>query len=371
MSQSLPVSPVRSCYLDKQQLARLIEVLYGFDYEVIGPTLGEAAIVYDRITSINDLPRGWTDIQEPGRYQLQERNDDALFGYSVSPLSWNHHFFPPMNSLSIGEQAETGTGIPEEPEQPSKLAFLGIRACDLAALKIQDQTFLRDAFVDPIYQNRRQQTLIIAVNCTQAAETCFCTSMNTGPRCEAGFDLALTELTHGFIVEVATPAGEAVINALPTGEPTDAQLAEADAARQQAVDQIQRFLETDTIRDVLRSQSDSPRWEKLAERCLSCTNCTNCTMVCPTCFCSSVEEISDLTCRDEERQLLWDSCFKMKLSRPGGGQERPRYQQWLAHKLASSTDPSSCVGCGRCMTWCPAGIDLTQEVAAIRKAGET
>lgn len=196
--------------------------------------------------------------------------------------------------------------------------------------------------------------------------------MNTGPRCRQGFDLALTELEEGFLVEVATAAGEEILQELESEQVSDAQESEAASAQQQAVDQIEREFDTTDIRDLLLSNLEHPQWDDVAERCLSCTNCT---MVCPTCFCSSVEEVSDLSGERVERQRVWDSCFNVEFSYMNGGlvrnNVRSRYRQWLTHKLASWIDQfgtSGCVGCGRCITWCPVGIDLTEEVTAIRKS---
>jgi ferredoxin len=226
--------------------------------------------------------------------------------------------------------------------------------------------------VDPIYKARREACLIVAVNCTQAASTCFCTSMNTGPRCTSGFDLALTELTEGFIVEAGSERGGALLGRLPVREATDQELQDADRARARAVEGIQRQMNTEGIRDLLLDNLEHPRWKEVASRCLSCTNCT---MVCPTCFCSSVTEVGDLAGDHVERERHWDSCFNLDFSYVNGGivrnDIRSRYRQWLTHKLASWIDQfgtSGCVGCGRCITWCPVGIDLTEEVAAIRES---
>jgi formate hydrogenlyase subunit 6/NADH:ubiquinone oxidoreductase subunit I len=363
---------LRSCFLPLDQFDRLFQVLHSRGYEIIGPTIDQEAIVYDRLTSIDDLPRGWTDIQEPGKYRLQARDDEALFGYNVGPQSWKKNLFPPVSTLSVAELTDDGWQFNENDDPPPKYAFLGVRACELAALEIQDKVFVGGPYVDPQYQNRRTQALVIAVNCTQAASTCFCTSMNTGPRCRQGFDLALTELENGFLVEVATAAGEDILQELESEQVSDAQEAEAAAAQQRAVDQIEREFDTTDIRDLLLSNLEHPQWNDVAERCLSCTNCT---MVCPTCFCSSVEEVSDLSGEHVERQRVWDSCFNVDFSYMNGGlvrnNVRSRYRQWLTHKLASWIDQfgtSGCVGCGRCITWCPVGIDLTEEVTAIRKS---
>ena len=255
--------------------------------------------------------------------------------------------------------------------EPPKFAFLGVRACDLAAMRVQDRVFISGPYVDPIYQARRKQSLVIAVNCTQAATTCFCTSMGTGPECTSGFDLALTELPDGFVIEAAAAAGADILaSSADQRSDSSSNCARHKRAATSAVDQIERHLDTTDIRDLLLSNLDHPRWDDVAERCLSCTNCT---MVCPTCFCSSVEEVSDLAGEHVERHRHWDSCFNFDFSYINGGNVRDnvgsRYRQWLTHKLASwvdQFDTSGCVGCGRCITWCPVGIDLTEEVAAMR-----
>lgn len=372
MTEELQADHLNTCFLPLEQFARLFEVLQSRGYEIIGPTLDQEAIVYDRLSSIDDLPRGWTDIQKPGSYRLKARDDQALFGYNVGPHSWKKNLFPPVSTLSVADRTEAGWQFHESAEAPPQYAFLGVRACELAAMQIQDKVFVGGPYVDPQYQQRRRQALVIAVNCTQAASTCFCTSMNTGPRCQQGFDLALTELADGFQIDIGSELGEEILQELETSDVTADQESAATAARQCAVDQIEREFDTTDIRDLLLSNLEHPQWNDVADRCLSCTNCT---MVCPTCFCSSVEEVSDLSGDHVERQRQWDSCFNVEFSYMNGGlvrnSIRNRYRQWLTHKLASWIDQfgtSGCVGCGRCITWCPVGIDLTEEVKAIRKS---
>jgi ferredoxin len=357
--------------LAKQQLQKLLDVLLGCGYRVVGPTISQGAIVYDELHSIDQLPRGWTDEQSGGHYRLKRRDDDALFGYVVGPHSWKRYLFPPRATVATADRTDDGWDLRDAPRDEPAYAFLGVRACELAAMAVQDRTFIHGPYVDPIYQQRRQRAFIVAVNCTQAASTCFCTSMNTGPRCSAGFDLALTELTDHFTVEIGTQRGAEILDQLPTSRATRQRLSEAEAARAQAVAQITRQLDTTDIRDLLLGNLEHPRWSEVAARCLSCTNCT---MVCPTCFCSSVTDVADLDASHVERVRQWDTCFNWDFSYLNGGVVRDtiraRYRQWLTHKLASwidQFDVSGCVGCGRCITWCPVGIDLTEEVAAIRK----
>lgn len=371
VASSSPVWPSR--WLAKEALQSLLDALIERGFTVIGPTIAQDAIVYDHITSVDHLPRGWTDQQAPGSYRLKRRDDDALFGYVVGPHSWKRYLFPPMATVATADRTAQGWTMGTPDEAPPKYAFLGVRACEIAAIRVQDRTFLEGPYVDPIYAARRQNAFLIAVQCTQAASTCFCTSMGTGPRASSGFDLALTELPTGFVVEIGSQAGADVVAAIETQENDAETLERAEAARQQAVDQITRRLDTHGIRDLLLGNLDHPRWNDVATRCLSCTNCT---MVCPTCFCSSVKEVSDLQGEHVERRREWDSCFNFDFSYMNGGvlrnQIRSRYRQWLTHKLASWIDQfgtSGCVGCGRCITWCPVGIDLTEEVAAIREPG--
>lgn len=362
-------------YFAKPKLQRLIDELRARRYCVVGPTIDQEAIVYGELHSVAQLPQGWTDEQEAGKYRLKRRDDDAFFGYSVGPHSWKKYLFPPRETLLSAEKTEAGWAfIPRAANSPS-YALLGVRACELAAIRVQDRVFLDGPAQDPIYKERREKLFLVAVNCTQAASTCFCTSMNTGPRCSDGFDLALTEITTGFLCEVGSPLGRDVLQACTTEAATSEQLAAAESARQQAVSQITKQMETGDLPGLLLTNLDHPRWKEVGERCLSCTNCT---MVCPTCFCSSVTEVRDLMTDGVNRERVWDSCFNPDFSYLGGSLVRndtaSRYRQWLTHKLDSwhtQFGTSGCVGCGRCITWCPVGIDLTDEVAAIRKDSAT
>jgi sulfhydrogenase subunit beta (sulfur reductase) len=361
---------MKPALLPRGELQSLITLLIDDGYHVVGPTVDQEAIVYAEIASVDQLPRGWTDRQDAATYRLERREDDALFGYVVGPHSWKKYLFPPLTTVSSATKTESGWEMQTAEPDTTKYAFLGVRACELAAIGIQDRVFTGGPYVDPVYDARRKNAFIIAVNCTQAASTCFCTSMNTGPKCSSGFDLALTELNDGFEVESGSDAGATMLRRLVTQILTADQSQRAEAARQQAIDQQTRKLDTDGIHDLLLGNLDHPRWNEVGDICLGCTNCT---MVCPTCFCSSVEEVSDLANENVERQRQWDSCFNLSFSYMSHGTTRntiaSRYRQWLTHKLGSWQDQfgtSGCVGCGRCITWCPVGIDLTEEVAAIR-----
>lgn len=360
---------VSDWFWEKPQLQALIDVLLARGFEVVGPTIDQGAIVYASVTNVSQLPQGWTEVQQPGQYRLQPRDDDAWFGFTVGPHSWKKYLFPPRETLvTVKPAAEGWSFIPPEATIPR--ACLGVRACELAAIAVQDRVFLDGPYPDPQYKARREQLLIVAVNCTQAASTCFCESMRTGPRCQSGFDLALTELRDGFLVEVGSPRGQELVEAVGGRPVTDAEQAAAASARQQAVDQMVRRMETADLPAMLQTKLEDPRWQDVGSRCLSCTNCT---MVCPTCFCSSVQDVRDLAADEIRRERSWDSCFNPGFTDLNGvpvrGDTAARYRQWLTHKLSTWHDQfgtSGCVGCGRCITWCPVGIDLTEEVAALR-----
>jgi sulfhydrogenase subunit beta (sulfur reductase) len=362
--------------VERSGLNHLLDALKKRGYRVVGPTMGDGAIVYDEISSLDDLPAGWTDEQEGGNYRLKKRSDGALFGYAVGPHSWKKFLHPPVLRLWQADRTGAGFRVAEQSDEPPRFAFLGVRSCELQAIAVQDRVFLGGPHIDPVYQARRQQAFLIALNCGQAGGTCFCTSMNTGPKASSGFDLALTEILqagrHYFLVEIGSERGGEVARELPhqTATAGDRQAAAAISAR--TASQMGRKLDTQGIKELLYNNYEHPRWNDVASRCLSCANCT---MVCPTCFCTTVEEVTDLTGDHAERWRKWDSCFTLAFSYLHGGSvrssTRSRYRQWMTHKLGTWIDQfgtSGCVGCGRCITWCPVAIDITEEVKALRLA---
>jgi len=361
--------------LTAEGLHALFEALRRRQYALVGPTLADGAIVYGELQSPADLPVGWTDEQDGGTYRLKRRTGKALFGYAVGPHSWKKYLFPPTTRLWQGKRTENGGFETESgPEEPPRLAFIGVRSCELHAIAIQDKVFLQGAHVDPTYQARRERTFIVAVNCGQAGGTCFCVSMKTGPKATFGYDLALTETLedgrHRFVVEAGSERGAEVLQEAAGAQASADDLAAAQRAVDRAASQMGRTMDTTNIKELLYRNYDHPRWEDVASRCLTCANCT---MACPTCFCSTVVDTSDLTGDHAERWRKWDSCFTTDFSYIHGGYVRTsaksRYRQWMTHKLATWIDQfgtSGCVGCGRCITWCPVGIDITEEVRAIR-----
>ena len=354
----------------------LLDALLDEGYRVVGPTVRDGAIVYAELGSASALPAGWTDEQAPGSYRLSRRDDEALFGYAVGPHSWKQELLPPR--VKLWQASRNGTlAVEEEPIASEPTAFVGVRPCELAAIAIQDTVFLGGRFQDRDYAARRSDVFIVAVDCGDPSSLCFCTSVAGGPGARDGFDLALTELLdggHRFLIRVGSSSGKALLEKLPVRAASDADLEEARVVVARAArDMEDRFDSTD-VHDVLLRNLEADRWDEVAARCLSCGNCT---LVCPTCFCTHVEDTSALDGSTAERTRVWDTCFSLQYAEMHGGNTRPtgraRYRQWLTHKLATWEDQFGslgCVGCGRCIAWCPVGIDIREEVRAIREEEE-
>jgi sulfhydrogenase subunit beta (sulfur reductase) len=415
-------------WLGHDGLDSLVQALAAAGYRVVGPQVADGAVVLRDLASAADLPHGWLDDQDGGHYRLRHDPAAGTFDHVVGPHSLKNFLFPPRETIQRWVREEGGWREETVTDDGPPLAVIGVRGCDLAALAVQDAVFLRASplaesrasplaesradYADPAYAARRQRLFLVAVNCRRAVATCFCHSMGCGPAVSrdagaggphaaapARHDLALTEMTapdggSRFAVEVGSARGAAILEAAATfaggGSPAAARPAPAcsaaDVAAARAVPRDlearmharvaepgrprPRSLDTTDIRDLLFDNLEHPRWQEVAERCLSCTNCT---LVCPTCFCHSVAEVADLSGDHVDRERQWASCFALDHGRVHGGNARPttasRYRQWLTHKLAGWIDQfgtSGCTGCGRCITWCPVGIDITEEVAAIR-----
>ncbi len=366
--------------IDAREFEKVLAALKHQGYSLVGPTLRDGAIVYDTIETGRDLPIGWSDEHEAGTYRVRRREDQALFGYNAGPHSWKKFLFPPRKLLWRGRKTDDGGFQTEEGEEAApRFAFIGVRGCELRAIQIQDRVFLGGAHKDPAYAARREDCFILAVDCGQAASTCFCVSMQGSPAAGEGHDLALTEIIengrHYFVARAGSEKGNQILREIPSRPAERDDLEQAGIRVDHARNQMGRKMDVTGIKELFYRNYNHPRWSELENRCLACANCT---MVCPTCFCSKVEDVTDLTGDHAERWRSWDSCFTMEFSHlPGGSARqsvRSRYRQWLTHKLATWHDQfgsSGCVGCGRCVTWCPVGIDLTEEVRAIREGEGT
>ncbi|MGP8060442.1 MAG: 4Fe-4S dicluster domain-containing protein [Acidimicrobiales bacterium] len=358
--------------IDRDGVDALIGVLRARGLRTLGPVVRDGAVVHGEVAGASDLPAGYHDHQEPGRYRLVHDEGPELFGWAVGPASWKAEFFVPEETVWRASVQGDELTVVEPGDPPQPVALIGARPCEVRALGVLDRVLRDGAVADDRYAARRRGAFVVAAECGTPSGTCFCTSMGGGPAAGEDFDLALTELVdggHRFYVRVGSPEGADVLAEVPHRPAGPDDRSGRTQVLDHAEDSMGRTLDTDGIAGLLARNLEHPRWDEVAERCLSCGNCT---LVCPTCFCSDVKDVSDVS-GTVERQRRWASCFDLDHSYLRGGPVRPtttsRYRQWLTHKLSTwwdQFDESGCVGCGRCISWCPVGIDLTEEAAAIR-----
>jgi len=359
--------------LTVESLSAMLDTLRGQGFILAGPQIQNEAVTLGEIDGIGDLPQGYNDSQRPAHYELHRSDTPAFFNYVVGPQSWKKFLYPPAQDLIHARQSRSGWKAEALEQLIPAYAFIGIRPCEIYALQALDKALAEGVYAEASYSARREKLFILAVNCSSPGGNCFCTSMNSGPKAKSGFDLALTELQlegrHYFLVETGSKAGIELVKALelPLAGQGDNDL--VDRIMQSAEKSIGKKIELPGLKEKLFTQMESPHWPEIAQKCLTCGNCT---MVCPTCFCSTIQDTTNLFGSEAVRTRKWDSCFTMDYSYIHGGSIRysasARYRNWATHKFSTWVDQFGvygCVGCGRCITWCPAGIDITEEVKAV------
>lgn len=362
-----------SGYLPKNQFDELLDTLKVLGAECIGPVINDHAIRYLPVTSCNEFPVGVQDLQSPASYQLHTEEHSRWFAWANGPQAIKPYLFAPEETLwQCSRDAEGKLAFRSHQAEPTLKAIIGVRACDLAAMALQDQHFIEHC-EDDHYKARRQQLILIAVNCTHPAATCFCHATGDGPEAKQGYDILLDELDDGFIVRTATSIGERIIQKMALEPASKDMITQLERANDLARQKFQRDLPAVDIQSMLIDQQMSEHWQQIAERCLACGNCTS---VCPSCFCHSHYEEPRSDPQESIHGRRWESCFNKDHSYIHGhtvhADTHDRYRQWMTHKFSTWIEQygrSGCVGCGRCITWCPVGIDVTEELRAF--ANET
>ncbi len=356
--------------LPRGDLQRLLDALRREYNRVIGPRVRDGAIVFDEIEKVSQMPVGIREEQAPGRYRLHDSGDGRSFGWANGPQALKPLTFAPRDVVWRATRNDQGEmRFTETLPETQTAAVIGVRGCDLSAMHLQDQHFGYREYPDHYYNRRRRALFLVAVDCANPAATCFCHSTGDGPTASSGFDISLTEIDAGFLARAKSQRGQELLDSLALTAPDAAHVEEARRQGEAAVAAQQRALPSRNLKQDLFARLDHARWKAVGERCLSCGNCTS---VCPTCFCHSEGDAADISGQQVEHFRQWDSCFTDGHSYIHGwvvrGATHLRYRQWLVHKLGSWHDQygrSGCVGCGRCIAWCPVGIDLTEEVHAL------
>lgn len=336
-------------------------------YTVVGPVLEDGVVCLDEVVKAEDMAAGVVDAQAPGVYKTRHEGNQT-FSAVNGPHSPKRYLHPgEVRLMELGpeldrrEQEANG-------HASKKYAFLGIRPCDLRAVRTLDGVLMVPGFEDSIYTPLREASILIAVNCARAGENCFCASMGTGPKASEGFDMALTELPGGILVETKTEY-VSLLDGIELRSPMADELQQEKRLMEHVVSEMHKKVALNNLTETMIEKLDSPVWSAAAERCLSCGNCT---MVCPTCFCYSIKDVSDLNDGSVARVRVWDSCLSKEFTYAAGGNPRrerkARYRQFVMHKFAYWPEQFGvygCVGCGRCITWCPVGIDITETVNGV------
>jgi ferredoxin len=351
----------------REAIPGLIQNLGGLGYTVIGPSLSEGVVRLMEIKRPEDLASGVVDVQAPGRYAIAGKSP-SVFSYVNGPDSPKDYLHPGEVELSRTIEKNGGTEVVSAFHSEKKYAFFGIRPCDLKGVGVMDRTMMVPGFEDPVYSVLRKDSVTVVVNCTRAGENCFCASMGTGPGADSGYDLAITELSDRLLLDV--PEGsKKLLKGVDVIPATEKDISAGKEMVLLAREQMHKRIEKDNPSELMYAGTDSPLWEKTAERCLACGNCT---MVCPTCFCNTIQDWTDFREGSVSRIRRWDSCLSKDFAYSAGGNPRrqrsARYRQFVMHKFAYWKDQFGvygCVGCGRCITWCPVGIDITETVNGV------
>ena len=335
----------------KDNLFSWVDSLSG-KYSLIGPAREGDQVVFRRLSSSGDLE----------------------MDYGSTMLSPRKFIYLPREELFRFSRGKGDKWTVEEPEYREKQILLGVHPCDVRAITLLDKVFLGDD-ADKPYRSRRENTLLIALNCTRVCENCFCESMGTGPFLDTkeGFDLAITDLGEKYLLELGSKKAGKLVSSLPhlrQASPSD--LRKKRAKETELKSKFTKKLSVEDLPHILSRNLEHPIYRQVAED--KCLGCTNCTKVCPTCFCYQVEDKINLSLDQVERSRHWDSCHEFHFAEVHGGNfrssRRARLRQFVTHKLSTWVEQYGCfgcVGCGRCMTWCPTGIDLTEIAGEIVK----
>ncbi len=342
------------------ELRKLFNALRLRGHRVIAPKLEDGVIRLKEVSSFDEIPYGWEDIQAPGKYSVREGGKHFRHG----PDAPKRILYPSRLEL-FRIRPDWSVEYPKERFPPT--ALFAIKPCDLASISVMDR--VQGGVGDPYYLALREKLVIIVENCVEPGATCFCSTMGTGPEARDGFDVAYTRLDDDLVVfRPGSDLGVELLSELSLEPATDEVLRKYYDVLRSASLRARAPFELERLPDELELGLNSPVFKEVAERCFGCAGCN---MVCPTCFCFDVIDEPELD-GGAVRVRVWDGCFSYTYAEVAGGNFRKdlwaRYRHWVLHKFAywvRQFGVFGCVGCGRCITWCPAGIDLREIIRGV------
>jgi ferredoxin len=306
-------------------------------------------------------------------FETVESAAGICLDYRNTRLPAKRLFFPPSEALlRFDFKAAPERQVAEAPSDTHPTILFGVRPCEARSLTLLDRVFLGDDYRDPYYAARREATTVVALACSTAAPTCFCTSVGGSPRDHIGADLLLTDVGDAFLVEVVSDRGEALLSGFSLPGADIETIERAERAGAQLAASMPLVVALDRIGSLDVHAFDDPCWQTIAERCLACAACS---FLCPTCHCFDIQD--EVIAQQGRRVRNYDACMFAQFTLHASGHnprtdKSQRVRQRLLHKFAYFPDnfgAVACVGCGRCIRACPAGNDIRQWLRVVGQVG--
>ncbi|MDD5475452.1 MAG: 4Fe-4S dicluster domain-containing protein [Syntrophales bacterium] len=305
-------------------------------------------------------------------FKVLEKGMEPLTEYDNTKNAPKNFFFPQQETLMRYLKKERGSELLGVPGVTAEAVLFGVRPCDARSFVLLDNIFDDPQYRDPYYVDRREKTTIISIACTRPPYTaCFCTSVGGHPLSSEGVDVSLIDLGDNWLAEFVTEKGEKLMKKLGDLPKGDEQWAsKKEALAEKAAGAITTKIPGKDIKPWLDENFDHPFWDTIHASCLACGTCT---YLCPTCHCFDITD--EIKKSDGRRVRSWDSCMYWLFTHETSGHnprtsQKQRWRQRFMHKFkyfVDNFDAIACVGCGRCVMYCPVNIDIRKIAQDISK----